>query len=100
MLATRFDESFDRLRRHGLTTAPAWFLLAVVFLLLRANPAGAEARDPAMVDDYAREYDVPEEVAAERLATQERGGPVVNGLDSLLGDSYAGVWFDNENGEF
>lgn len=52
------------------------------------------------VKEYSDEFAVPAGQAEETLETQERGAAIVGELQQRLGGRYAGVWFDNERGEF
>jgi len=55
---------------------------------------------PIEVESYAAGHKVSESVALERLELQHRGVGIVNQLKALEGKEYAGVWFDNDTGEF
>jgi hypothetical protein len=78
-------------------------LLATTFLLalLRVAPAdAADSPDPFVVDEYARRYEVSSTEADNRLALQAKAVGASNALSNRLGDDFAGVWFDNTDGEF
>lgn len=85
-------------RRHrgrGLLAA------TVAIALLRLAPAyAADSPDPLAADEYAKRYDVGETVAAERLELQNKAAGIVNALEARLGTDFAGVWFDNAEGQF
>lgn len=81
------------------------FLIAAILAIVMALPAaafGADAKGPAIeeVATYQKEFGVSSEVAEERLELQHRGGTIVAQLEKAEGDAYAGVWFDNQAGEF
>ncbi len=76
--------------------------------LASASPATAtlptgtsptEAEELA-VGSYQDDFDVSKQTAEERLEAQEDGAGIVEQLESSQGKSYAGIWFDNESGEF
>ena len=83
-------------RARGLAALMASFL---TFVVLTVAPASAEAA-AAPAQDYARDLDVSLVTAEEHLRVQERGIGIVGELAAVLGDRYAGVWFDNDTGEF
>jgi hypothetical protein len=56
--------------------------------------------EPFEVREYQRNAGVTEEVARADLELQHRGAHIVELLEKTLGSRYAGVWFDNQNGEF
>ncbi|MET0557342.1 MAG: S1 family peptidase [Solirubrobacterales bacterium] len=77
----------------------------VAVALILALPSVARAAtvadpDPLTVDSYQENFGVDEETAEENLETQALGSSIVGQLQATLGDGYAGVWFDNEAGEF
>lgn len=49
---------------------------------------------------YAKAYDVDIQTAEARLQLQADGAGVVTALNARLGEDYAGVWFDNQTGQF
>lgn len=63
------------------------------------TPAGS-GPSTAEVGNYAQQFAVPAAVAAENLSRQERGAGIVGQLRTVLGRKFAGVWFDNQSGEF
>jgi streptogrisin C len=77
-------------------------LLAATFVvaLLRVAPAdAAESQDPLAVDEYARRYEVTPSEADARLELQTKAAGIANALSNRLGDDFAGVWFDNQDGQ-
>src|SRR5690348_12902891 len=48
----------------------------------------------------AEQRGVSTAVAAERLDVTRRGWNIVAEARAILGDDYAGVWFDNDSGRF
>ncbi len=75
-------------------------VLAVLSMAM-LGPVGVSAEGRGgEVEEYAEELGVSTDVAAERLALQQRGMGIVGGLTKALGAQYAGVWFDNATGEF
>lgn len=52
------------------------------------------------VESYAKDFGVSVEVAEERLALQHAGAAIPHLLETHEGGEYAGVWFDNQTGEF
>lgn len=90
----------DSIETHDRRHWPALLVVAAVLFLLRVTPSAAETIDPATVQNYAREFDVSEGEASEHLETQAQGADVADQLRELLGTSFAGLWFDNESGEF
>lgn len=88
------DRGFCALRRA----------VSVVFLFAFATPAAALAAADDVrsleVESYRHDHGVSAQVAARNLATQQRGTGIVQRLEAVQDDRYAGVWFDNEAGEF
>lgn len=74
-------------------------IVALVLSLLVTAPATAEVR-PFEIQEYQEDFDVPAAIAKERLEIQRRGVDVVAQVEENLGQEYAGVWFDQNNGEF
>jgi sugar lactone lactonase YvrE/phosphodiesterase/alkaline phosphatase D-like protein len=63
--------------------------------------AGGSVRaDQLAAETYQEDFGVSKQTAEERLAVQERGAAIVERLQLAQGKRYAGVWFDNESGEF
>ncbi|HUC08551.1 MAG TPA: hypothetical protein VMR96_10750, partial [Solirubrobacterales bacterium] len=54
------------------------------------------------VSEYVKDFHVSRAQASEALATQAKGieAGVVGDLEGRLGDKYAGIWFDNDAGEY
>lgn len=85
-------------------------------LLLSSAPTPAAAESPAPtldskspiaaeprsfeVEAYEKRFDVARQTAKSHLATQRRGAGIVTQLEAVQGEDYAGVWFDNNAGEF
>jgi hypothetical protein len=65
-----------------------------------SSPEGGQAIAPLEVQSYQQEFGVSPREAEEHLATQERGANIVEELKDSQSSHYAGVWFDNESGEF
>jgi sialidase-1 len=66
---------------------------------LPAGTSPAEA-DALAVSGYQESYEVSKRTAEENLEAQEDGAGIVEQLEDSQGKRYAGVWFDNESGEF
>lgn len=77
-------------------------VLAAGALLLFARPVAAEAQDldSLSVDEYGEQFDVGAGEAARRLDLQARAAGITGTLERRLGEDYAGVWFDNREGQF
>jgi len=87
----------NQTNRRRLAT---WLAAACVFSLLVAAPSVADVQ-PFEVHEYAQDFRISQATAEERLETQQRGIGLAGELQAVLGaKSYAGVWFDNEIGEF
>jgi hypothetical protein len=52
------------------------------------------------VESYAKDFGVSKAEAERRLEVQLEGAGIVGQLRRTLDENYAGVWFDNETGEF
>jgi len=52
------------------------------------------------IASYRGEFGLSQQAAEDNLATQQRGAALVPQLEAVQGRQYAGVWFDNEAGEF
>lgn len=63
------------------------------------QPASANVR-AFEVGEYQQDLGVSSATAKQRLEAERGGGDVVQGLEDELGNQYAGVWFDNQAGEF
>jgi Trypsin len=77
----------------------ACLFAAATLVALSAAPASAEVA-PFEVKGYSEDFSVPAAEAEEVLETQQQAPGIVEQLQARLGDRYAGVWFDNESGEF
>jgi sugar lactone lactonase YvrE/putative hemolysin len=78
-------------------------LAALVAALLNPLPAtAATASKPSAfeVQSYQKDFEVSVQAAEHNLAVQDRGASIVEQLEHSQGKRYAGVWFDNESGEF
>lgn len=93
-------EPVSSLLRRARSGRPGWLSLALALLLLRSTPAAAEPRDATEVQGYERRYNVTPEEAERRLGVQARAAGIVEDLQAVLGPNYAGLWFDNQTGEF
>jgi hypothetical protein len=65
-----------------------------------AEVAPDAAGVPLEIGSYQEHYDVSEGTAEENLTIQHEGSEVVPQLEAAQGPDYAGVWFDNQSGEF
>lgn len=83
----------------GLLILPLPALAAPV---AESQPSGSEQVQLRLteIESYKRDFGVSTEVAEENLAIQQRGAGIVELLKATQGDAYAGVWFDNQTGEF
>src|SRR3954449_12020056 len=77
-------------------------LLAAIALLFVVRPGAADAEevDPLAIDEYSRQFDVGPGEAAARLELQAKAAGISDALSRLLGSDYAGVWFDDEEGQY
>jgi len=78
-----------------------WLFAAIAGSLLIATPSLANVHG-FEVKEYAHDFRVAPEQARSKLEIQDQGAKadIVGKLESGLGAQYAGVWFDNEAGEF
>jgi hypothetical protein len=67
--------------------------------MLQPMTANADVR-PMEVQEYRQDFAVSAEKAEANLAIQQRGSSIVGELKVALGKNYAGVWFDNDAGQF
>ena len=74
-------------------------LVVLAMAFLGSVTASADVRE-AEVQEYAEELGTSTGTATRNLDRQQRGAGVVADLTAALGQRYAGVWFDNETGEF
>lgn len=78
-------------------------LLGLTVIALVISPVtalAAEEPHPVEIRAYQKDFGVSAEAAKERIEVQRRGADIVELLEDGQGDDYAGVWFDNEKGEF
>jgi len=93
-------------RREAARTSLRTVVVAAMLLTFLVPPQGSLAAPEAVapsdleVSSYQEDAQVSEGVARERLETQARGAGLVGEIRGALGEGYAGVWFDNERGEF
>lgn len=87
------------LTSDGRRLSCAAVLAVVVAMMLGAAPASAEVT-PFEAESYSEDFAVSTAQAEETLELQQQGAGVVELLEDGLDDEYAGVWFDNESGEF
>jgi hypothetical protein len=87
-------------RRDGLCVTK-WLLAAFVLMLAWATPAAADVY-PLEVQEYRTDFGVSAKQAEAVLQAQYAGAEadIAGQLEGRLGSRYAGVWFDNESGEF
>jgi streptogramin lyase len=92
---------------EGLHSRLTWAGVVVVALLIwsLAPLDAAAANEPAAIpqlelNSYKNDFHVSAAAAEHNLAVQQRGAGIVELLKGTLGKEYAGVWFDNERGEF
>lgn len=106
----------ERDGKHSAAISAAFFVISAIFLISASPvvavsnpvlpatelPASAKAPeiDSSQVRQYAERFDVSEKESRESLEAQARGATIVSQLEYALGTDYAGVWFDNETGEF
>ena len=78
------------------------FLVGVVLVVLSSVAPAAADVAPFEVREYRKDFDVPVQQAEETLETQASGAEqdIVGQLEDGLGSSYAGLWFDDQAGEF
>ncbi|HTT97801.1 MAG TPA: hypothetical protein VMF58_07095 [Rhizomicrobium sp.] len=74
-------------------------LLLVAATGLASIAAAAEAEDPPLqqlaAQSYAMKYPVGLEEATRRMVLQDRASGIDDDLTALLGDDFAGMWFDS-----
>jgi streptogrisin C len=75
-------------------------LIPIALLSLSSTAAMATEIQPFELREYRQDFDVPLREAEENLDAQQRGIEVVSQLESTLAHRYAGVWFDNQTGEY
>jgi hypothetical protein len=89
--------------RDGRSRWCASVVSALVLLSVFAASASAATADisPFTLREYRQDFpSLSTQQAEERLETQQRGAGIVAQLKLALGKEYAGVWFDNETGQF
>jgi Trypsin len=72
--------------------------VAVLFLPLFGFATTAEGSNPTAT--YRENFGTSRQEAEKRLSIQRRGSNIVRQLEAVQGNRYAGVWFDNDLGEF
>ncbi len=76
----------------------------VLALLIRATAATGLSLPQDIgalnVESYQKDFGVSAQVAERNLRLQQQGVGIVEELKQSTGDRYAGVWFDNQAGEF
>jgi hypothetical protein len=81
-----------------------WFSATMVLLCFAAAVASPAFADLHSIEvrDYGKDFGVSAGEAEEVLDIQESAndGSVAQGLEARLGSRYAGIWFDNEKGEY
>ena len=91
-------------QRRAVFVGAAYSLTAA--LLLHASLAAAQeapAADdvqPLEVQSYQQDLGVSSEIAQQRLELQHDNAGIVEELKIVQSEDYAGVWFDNDSGEF
>ncbi len=76
-------------------------LASILLVLSFSSLASAEVL-PFEVSEYRKDFGVSAASAKDALETQEEGAEtaIEAGLEANLGKDYAGIWFDNQAGEF
>ena len=74
--------------------------LAIFITPLLSVPAFATEGQALEVQEYQQDLGVSAQKAERNLEIQRRGAGIVETLKQTMGSQYAGVWFDNESGEF
>jgi hypothetical protein len=88
---------------EGLLKGAASVVLFVIVGVVCAGSAFADSAPRSLeVQEYRKDFDVSATEARETLDTQEVGAEadIAGSLEANLGPRYAGVWFDNDSGEF
>jgi hypothetical protein len=86
--------------QRGGRAAVIGALLLGILIFLSAPPQASADVSAQAVAEYADEFGISDVAAETVLETQRQGAGIVDHLKEELGDGYAGVWFDNEAGEF
>ena len=87
------------LLHRALVSSLVLLFATPIIALLGVAPAVADVH-PFEVQEYQHAMGVSAEQAEENLKLQQRGSGIVEQLETALGPGYAGVWFDDEAGEF
>ncbi len=76
--------------------------LASLLLVLSFSSLASAEVQPFEVSEYRKDFGVSTANAEESLEIQEEGteAAIESGLEASLGKDYAGIWFDNQSGEF
>jgi hypothetical protein len=85
--------------RYALAVLVTMTMASTIALLIAAPAAFAKVH-PTEVKAYSEGIGVSAEIAEERLTIQHRGLDLAPELEDVLGEDYAGVWFDNNAGEY
>src|SRR6187549_2188709 len=77
-------------------------MMVLLPTLMTLAPGASAAVKPFEVEAYREALDVPGAVAEAYLEVQAKGGKadIAGGLEEELGESFAGIWFDPESGEY
>lgn len=91
----------NRIRRWSSSVSVG----ALLFVFLSAPPSSyarpsRDQPDARTVEDYQRQFGVTRDESERRLKAQSKGFDLVDAAQRRLGSSYAGLWFDNEQGRF
>ncbi len=86
---------------HRTQTLLGLGLLALAVTMIGAASASASV-SPLEVSEYRETFEVSKAEAEENLETQSdaTAAELPSQIESRLGSSYAGIWFDNETGEY
>ena len=96
------------LKSAGRALLVAWSVGAIVFVVGSAHAYGTplqtqgtpEAIAPEVVKSYAKGLEVNAETGRRNLERQQAGAGIGPALEQSEGSSFAGLWFDNQTGEF
>src|SRR5262249_22267371 len=97
----------DRSGRHPICRLLQVIVIAALgaapeALAQTANPTAKAEEDPLVqrsaAEYYARRYSLDFDQAKQRVAFQDQAAGIEEDLAKLLGDQYAGIWYDNEDG--
>jgi len=86
---------------RGVGAVPVWLFVFLAFALLTSTTAMADVEADA-VREYSSDFGVSTPRAEENLEIQDQAAElgIVERLEQRLNGKYAGVWFDNDAGEF